>query len=153
MRFVPYVVLAAMLAPAPAQAASAAQGDAQFGTFVGARVQLRLGGRVPERARASLTIAPTRSTSSSGGEIRTQIGEGIAFNLAPGAQPSLTLAGVRADQILGMNQQGTTEADRKLGLSTGAWIGIGVVTAVILGAVVFSNYCDHKLSSICGDSE
>jgi len=101
------------------------------GAFVGARLQLPLGGQHSRQPRAALAAAPTHSRMSDRGMVQTRIGEGIALNLTPGARPTLTLAGVRADSTLGLRQQGQAGADDKLRISTGGWIAIGVGTVAL----------------------
>ena len=64
------------------------------GAFVGARLQLPLGGQHSRQPRAALAAAPTHSRLSDRGMVQTRIGEVIALNLTPGARPTLTLAGV-----------------------------------------------------------
>ena len=104
-----------------------------------------LRGNSGARPRAALTLAPTQSRISNSGLVRTRIGEGAAFNLATGAKPTVTLAGVRADQALGLRSAGEVNADRKLGMSTGAAIaiGVGVVAVLVVGGglIYLSNYC------------
>ena len=138
-KFVLSVTLAS-LAMAPVQAADWRQSqamDAQPGAFVGARVHLALGGKVPARPRAALTVAPTMSRTASNGMVRTSIGEGLALNFGPHSKPTLTLAGVRADTALGLQRQGQFDGDQKLGISKGGWIAIGVGVVVVGGVALF----------------
>ena len=128
-------VIAAALITTPVQAAD--WSDVRPGTFVGAR--LTIGGRTGKRPLAALTIAPTQTRMSSEGMTNMRIGEGIALNLTPGAKPTLTLAGVRADAVLGLQRNGDLDSDRKLGVSTGGWVAIGIGAAVLVGAAVFYN--------------
>ena len=126
-------VLIAGLTAAPVQAAD--WSEARPGAFVGAR--LTIGGKTGRRPVAALTVAPTRSRISHNGMSSLKIGEGIALNLAPGTRPTLTLAGVRADTALGLRRSGHIESDKKLGISTGGWVAIGLgVVAVAGGAFV-----------------
>jgi hypothetical protein len=126
---------AAGLFVAPAQAADWKDRAAivQPGTFVGAR--LTIGGRTGQRPRAALTIAPTQTRTSHDGFSSMRIGEGIAFNLTPGAKPTLTLAGVRADTVLGLHRNGSIDAGRKLGVSEGGWVAIGVGVVALAGGL------------------
>ena len=148
MRFAYYALIAAMLTHVPAQAADwpDPQRDSRFGAFVGVRLQLRAGGTEGGRARASFAIAPTRSTYLGNGEIRTRIGEGLALEFSPSHAPHATLAGMPVAQSLGMTRgEGGPESDRKLGVSTGAWVGLGLGAAALAGAVIFLsqvNDCD-----------
>lgn len=114
------------------------------GAFVGAKVELSLGGKSAARPRAALALAPTINRISSGGVARTSIGEGLALNFGPKSRPTLTLAGVRADTALGLRPDGDVNADRELGISTGGWVAIGagtLLTAVAAAYVVKSNEC------------
>ena len=135
MKIAVMAIIATGLITAPVQAAD--WSDVRPGTFVGAR--LTIGGKTGKRPVAALTIAPTQTRLSSDGVTSMRIGEGIALNLAPGAKPTLTLAGVRADAVLGLQRDGDLNSDRKLGVSTGGWIAIGVGAAVLVGAAVFYN--------------
>ena len=112
--------------------------DIRPGTFVGARLRVPLGSQRASSPRAALTIAPTQSRISQDGMIRTGIGEGFALNFTRGSKPSLTLAGVRADQALGL-QQGRSVGGTRLGVSTGGWVAIGVGVAALVGGLVVLN--------------
>ena len=137
-------MIATSLLAAPAQAAE--WNDVRPGTFIGAR--LTIGGQNGGRPSAALTFAPTQHRISGDGLTSMKIGEGIALNLTPGAKPTLTLAGVRADTALGLQRGGVHDSDRQLGISTGGWIAIGVTAALIGGAAVFyaaaTNCEDHE---------
>jgi len=149
--FVP--VLVASLIAAPAQASDPAV-DLGLGTFVGARAKLSFGGHARARPQAALTIGPTRSSVSSDGIVRTRIGEGLTLNFV-GPKPTLTLAGVRADQALGLKPSGKTDAGNKMGMSSTGWIwvGAGVAAAVVAGIILHDSYCDTHIASHCGDAE
>ena len=127
------VMVVAGLIAAPARAAE--WNDVRPGTFIGAR--LTIGGHHGARPRATLTVAPTQTRTSHDGLSRMRIGEGIAFNLTPGTKPTVTLAGIRADTVLGLHRNGDIDADRKLGVSTGGWIAIGVGVAAVAGGAYF----------------
>jgi hypothetical protein len=142
-----------MAVPAQASAAEYHASETRMGAFVGAQFRLSLGGKSGARPRAGLALAPVASRASSRGEIRTNIGEGIALNFNAGSKPSLTLAGVRADRALGLAGAREVGAKNKMGLSTGAWVGIGVVAAIGVTTLLFIDYCNDKESSLCGDSE
>lgn len=149
MKFTRYAVLAAMLIPVPAQAAdrSDVQFESRVGAFVGARVKLRFGGPDAGRAQTSLAIAPTHSTYSRRGEIRTRMREGLAFEFSPRETPRATLAGMPVKQILGMSRSNSALDENRLGISTGGWVAIGVGVTALAGAVWFvseMNKCeDH----------
>ncbi|MFL6729112.1 MAG: hypothetical protein ACJ8E3_04545 [Sphingomicrobium sp.] len=123
---------------APAGAASDRAGsELRPGSFVGAQLKLSLGGKTSSKPLAALTIAPTRSQISATGAVRTTIGDGLALNFAPESRPTFTLAGVRADTALAPQRGRGTDAQPKLGVSTGGWVAIGVGVAVLVGGVYF----------------
>lgn len=138
------ILLTTVLLAEPVQAAGLTQnaGDVQFGTFVGARVRMSLGGDTPSRPDAALTIAPTLSRRAFDGSTRMRIGEGVALSFKPESKPSLTLAGVPADAALGLQRRGKVDANQKLGLSTVGWVAIGVGVAVVAGALLFKDALD-----------
>ena len=151
MRKLIFTVTAATLMMAPVQAADL-QGqamDMRPGGGGGAGVGAPGGPRPPPRPRAALAIAPTMNRISSAGMARASIGEGLALNFSPRTKPTLTLAGVRADQALGLRPQDQVEGDEKLGVSTGGWVAIGVGAAVLVGAAAFliAIDCDESDSS------
>ena len=128
MKYTAMAMIAAGLSSTPAQAAD--WGSVEFGTFVGAR--LTIGGGSGGRPSAALAIAPTQNRISNSGISSTRIGEGVALNLTPGAKPTLTLAGVRADAALGLRRAEAVNEDKKMGVSTGGWIAIGVGSAALI---------------------
>ena len=142
---------AVMVLVASALFASSAQAqdwsDVRPGTFVGAR--LTISGKTAGKPRAALTIAPIQTRTSHDGFRSMSIGEGFAFNLTPGAKPTLTLAGVRADRALGLHRNGSVDSDRKLGVSTGGWIAIGVGVAALVGGI----YVIHVLKEADENSD
>ena len=140
-------MIATVMITAPVQAAE--WNEVKAGTFIGAR--LTIGGKTGGRPSAALTIAPTQSRIAYDGFSSMKIGEGIALNLTPGAKPTLTLAGVRADRALHLNAD--ADGGDKAGPSTGVWIAIGVAAAVGAGALWYSDYCNDNESTLCGDSE
>lgn len=137
-RILASIILASLIA-SPAQAADWRDQtvDVRPGAFVGARVQLPLGGNKAVKPRAALTVAPTQHRVSANGATRTGIGEGLSLNFAPGSKPSLTLAGMRADQALGLTSGPATDYGRKLGLSDTATIALGAVAVLIVAGGVF----------------
>jgi opacity protein-like surface antigen len=148
-------VTAAALLVGQAQAADwpDQSADVRTGAFVGARIKLSLGGHGDSKPHAQLAMAPTRTNISSSGFARTRIGEGAAIDLQPGSKPSLTLAGMRADTALGLTRAGQIDPKNKMGLSTGAVIGIGLVVAIGVAVLWYKDYCDRKNGELCGDSE
>ena len=138
------ILIATGLITAPAQAAE--WNDVRPGTFIGAR--LTIGGKTGRKPIAALTIAPTQNRISYDGRPNMRIGQGLALNFAPGAKPTLTLAGTRADVVLGLKQGPATSHRAKNGMSDGAKIAIGVGVAALVGAVVFYAAATH-----CGDHE
>jgi hypothetical protein len=113
----------------PTQAADlqAQQSEVQPGNFVGARIKLPLGGPKPSQPQAQIALAPKRSRISNDGFVDPQIGEGVALNLNSAAKASLTVGGVPIDVA-------RTDAKRKLGISNGGWVAIGLgVVALAAG--------------------
>jgi hypothetical protein len=126
-----------LLGPVEASAAQYDVADVRPGTFVGTRFQIALGGKQASKPRIALAIAPTMTRISDGAGVRTSIGEGVALNF--GRKPTLTLAGVRADQALGLTPSRDEDAKHKLGVSTGGWIAIGVGTILVAGGLYMAN--------------
>ena len=135
------VMVASALFATPVQAAD--WNDVRPGTFVGAR--LTIGGNSGGRPRAALTIAPTQHRISNAGMTSMRIGEGIAFNLTPGSKPTFTLAGIRADQALGLTSGSSTTSRAMLGMSDEGKVAMGVGVALVLVAggtyLVLANRC------------
>lgn len=147
MRIAYVAMLAAMFSSVPAQAAGLpdAQQESRFGAFVGVRLQLRAGGPDAGRARTSVAIAPTRSAYLGNGEFRTRVGEGLALEFSSHAKPRATFAGLPAAQAFGFTSTERQDDERKLGISSGGWVGIGLGAAALAGAVIFLsqvNDCD-----------
>ena len=130
----PLLVASSMALPTSAAAAPYDNTDVRPGAFVGARIQLPLGGKSSRKARAALAIAPTSSRISDGSIVQTRIGEGITLSF--GSKPNLSLAGVRADRALGLVSVKGLDSGEKVGLSKGGWIAVGV-GAVVLGAAIY----------------
>jgi hypothetical protein len=126
-----------LLAPVEVAAAQYEAIDVRPGTFAGARFQIAFGGKQASKPRVALAIAPTMTRISDGAGVRTSIGEGIALNF--GRKPTLTLAGVRADQALGLTPSNDADAKHKLGVSTGGWIAIGVGVVAVAGGLYFAH--------------
>ena len=133
------ILLVSALVTSPVQAADwrSQTTDVRPGTFVGARVQIPLGGRAAARPRASLTLAPTMSRISSTGMVRTEIGDGLALSFGPRSKPELTLGGIRADTALGLHRNGDPNAGRKHGVSSGGWVAIGLGSAAIIAGGLY----------------
>lgn len=108
--------------------------DTRPGAFVGAR--LTIGGKT-RRPQAALTIAPTQNRISHNGMSSMKVGEGLALNLTPGARPTLTLAGVRADSALGLQRDRQVDSDEKLGVSSGGWVAIALGSAAIIAGGLY----------------
>ena len=89
MRRVLIAIMVSALMAGEAQAAEWQNQGAEVrtGAFVGAKLKLSLGGRADAKPHAQLAIAPSRSSISNAGFIRTRIGEGAAFELRPGGKP------------------------------------------------------------------
>src|SRR5512139_3592649 len=110
---------------APAQANPLNFQRSGVGTFVGARVQLSLGGSVRPRPRAAFTVAPTRRTVS-GRSVQTRIGEGAALSFSPGTSPpAFTLAGKPAKSILPLRPSDLAPTGSKVHLSSAGWAAVG----------------------------
>lgn len=130
-------IVASTIIAAPANAAEWQNSiDTRTGAFVGARLQMSLGGKTA-RPRAALAIAPTRSTISGTGMIRTNIGDGVALNFGQQAKPTLTLAGVRADTALGLRRDRDLDSDKKLGVSSGGWVAVALGSAAIIAGGLY----------------
>jgi hypothetical protein len=129
--------------PLQANAAQYQNGDVRMGAFVGARFQIQLGGRESSRPRAALTLAPTLNRTSGNGINRTIIGEGVALNFGPGSRPALTLAGVRADTALALHRNGNVDSEKRLGISSGGWVAIGLGVVAIGGGLYFLHLVDE----------
>ena len=132
--FLILLIAGSLALPSPAVAATYDNSDVRPGAFVGARIQLPLGGKSSRKARAGFAIAPTRSHLSDGAIVQTRIGEGIALNL--GSRPNLTLAGIPADRALGLAPAKGPESKQELGLSNGGWIAVGA-GVLVLGAAIY----------------
>ena len=152
LRKICVAAIAASVLTAPGHAASWQQSvssdfqtssaSVRTGAFVGARFVTSLGPRTS--ARAQISLAPTISRTSGNGMVSTKFGEGLALNFGARARPSLTIAGTRADVALGLNQRGSVDGENKLGISTGGWVAIGLVTAAVVGYVAFAAYVREK---------
>ena len=130
-------MIATCLIATPVRAAD--WNDVRPGAFVGAR--LTIGGKTG-RPQAALAIAPTQSRISQSGMSRTKIGEGIALSLTPGARPALTLAGVQLDTALNPRLDSDPNPEKKLGVSKGGWVAIGVGTVAVVAGGLYL-YADH----------
>jgi hypothetical protein len=141
MRNILVTLIIATLLAGPAEAANWQDQtiDTRSGAFLGARLKLPLGHSAAVKPRAELAFAPTQSRISSGGLVRTRIGEGLAFGFTPKAKPTLTLAGVRADTALGLTREGKSKVEQRLGVSTGGWVAIGL-GAVLVGVGAYYVY-------------
>lgn len=132
----------------PAAAANFEQGaSVQTGTFAGARVRISLGGNQPDRKfRAGLTLAPTLRSQSISGETRMRIGEGLELGFNGKRPLALSLAGRPVDRLL-------PNADKKLGLSTGGKVALGVGAAALIGVGVYFAAAIHcnELKDECGE--
>ena len=141
-----FIAAAALLA-APVQARDWADQTTSrhAGTFVGAQLHVGFRGKAIERPRATFGIAPTLSRMSTHGGVHTRIGEGLALSFAASSKPELTFGGVRADRALGFTRDDGRATGLKQGVSTAGWIGIGVGTVLVVGAVGVALWADHVL--------
>jgi hypothetical protein len=127
-------VAATAVLTVPAHGASL-QADAETiraGAFVGARLRLPLSAGGSRKLQAALSVAPLRSYRSGAASAVTYIGEGVAVDFASG-RPALTLGGYSTPAALGLRRQGVVTDKQRLGISTGGWIAIGLLT---VGAIV-----------------
>jgi hypothetical protein len=129
-----------LLAPVEATAAQYEVTDVRPGTFAGARFQIAFGGKQASKPRVALAIAPTMTRISDGAGVHTSIGEGVALNF--GRKPTLTLAGMRADQAFGLAPSKEVNAEHKLSVSTGGWIAIGIGAVAVAGGLYFVHLMD-----------
>ena len=139
-----------IVAAQPAAAASLQETAAvQSGTFAGARIRLSLGGGQEHRKfRAGLTFAPTLRTQAISGETRMRFGEGIELGFAGQRPLALTLSGRPVSRMLpGGNK---SEDERRLGISTGGYVAIGVGVAALVGAfILYQDLKDGSLTDCC----
>jgi hypothetical protein len=77
------------------------------------------------------------------------MGEGVSLGLA-NRKLVFSIGGVPAAMALGLRKQGDVEAERKLGISTAGWIGIGALVAVGTFLVVSNLTCIGKDKDFCG---
>ena len=131
----------------PAAAANFEDGaSVQSGTFAGARIRLTLGGNQQDRKfRAGLTLAPTLRSQTISGRTQMRLGEGLELGFTGERPLALSLAGRPIDRLLPGD-------DKKLGLSTGGKVAIGVGAALLIGAGAFyvAIQCDEDERE-CGD--
>jgi len=133
----------------PAAAASLEETTTvQRGTFAGARIRISLGGRQQDQKfRAGLTVAPTLRSQTISGETRTRIGEGLELGFTGKRPLALSLAGRPVSGLLPGG--GKSEDERRLGISTGGYVAIGVGAALLVGGLVF--YLDAKDGTLNDD--
>ncbi len=137
MRKIVISLVAASVVAQPLEAAGwQDQGfEVRRGAFIGAQFRVSLGGEARPKARAQLMIAPTQSLVSSDGKVRAAIGQGFGFGVTSGERPTLTLAGVRADLALRPQRGNAVDRGKKMGISKGVAIGLGVLA--IAGGAYF----------------
>ena len=97
--------------------------------FAGARFKLPLG-TAHARPSAQLTISPARSAISVSGMLTTRVGDGIGLELA-GQRPTLSFAGASAKDL---------EGARRMGISTGVWVGVGVAVVAVGGILLWAEH-------------
>jgi hypothetical protein len=137
------LVGAQLLAAAqPARAAEFEPSAGQrMGAFGGVRVRLPLDGRLPDRLRAGLTVAPALHSRAIDGESRLQIGEGVEIGLRGHEPLRLRIAGQDLRR-LAAQQSGNDEEDDG-GIPTGAWIAGGIVLVAVAGVVFVAIALDN----------
>ena len=118
--------------------------DMETGTFTGARVRISFGGPARERVRAGFTFAPTVRADYQDGRVHTRIGEGLEFGFNGRGPAQFSLAGTPVNRLA----PGRTGPDgQRLGISTLAWVGIGL-GVVVIGVLALAEAC--RAGDICG---
>ena len=133
-----------MLAAQPAMAADLGDDRGasvqRNGAFAGARLRVPLGGPAGQKVRGGLTMAPVLQGRQADGSVRTRFGEGLELGFAGRDRPELSLGGRSFAQLT----QGRTGPDgRKLGVSTVAWVAIGVGVALVVVTAAFVAAMEH----------
>jgi hypothetical protein len=104
--------------------------EIQGGAFGGVRLRVPLGGRVRDnRVRAGFAFAPTVSSRSRDGAVRTRIGEGLELGVTGREPVRLSLAETPVNRLA---QGGWGPDGRRLGISTLGWIALGVGAAIVI---------------------
>src|SRR4051812_26670740 len=101
-----------------------AGGQIERGTFVGARFRVSLG-RSDEKAHAGLALTATQRAP---GRAELRFAKGLELGYAGDARLRLSLHGQPVSRLA---PGGAGPDDRKLGISTVGWIGIGVGVVVL----------------------
>ena len=132
MRQAPLLLAMIALTAAPAQAQHWRGGAPGIGAggFIGARLQVSLGSDTGAKARAQLALAPTASRIDPNGMVQTRIGDGLALDFARNS-PTLLVARTPVERL---PRQG-----RKMGISTVAWVGIGVSVVAVGGFLLWAD--------------
>ena len=144
------VAAQAIVAAHPAAAASLEEtATVQSGTFAGARIRLSFGGgQMDRKFRAGLTMAPTLRTQAITGESRMRFGEGVELGIAGRRPLVLSLAGRPVGRLLPGGS--SPDDERRLGISTGGYVAIGVgVAALVGGFILYQDVKDGSLSDCC----
>lgn len=122
----------------PARAADLGRTETQqVGAFGGLSLRVPLGASHDRRVRAGLAFAPVAQSRAQDGAVRTRIGEGLELGIAGDRPLELSFAGQRLDRI----------GDRRAGISTLGWVGIGVGVLAV-GVVLLFESC--RAGDICG---
>ena len=132
-----------MAAAQPVAAAGLVEADRpHLGTFAGLRLRMPLDGPAHQRSvRAGLALAPTVHRSAIDGALRMRMGESFELGLVGNEPLRLSIGGTPVSRL----RQGPVGPDgRRHGISTVAWVGIGV--AVVAAGVV-------TLFILCRDGE
>lgn len=128
----------------PAWAADLTAGDVaaprQLSAFAGARLRMPLGGGETPQAGLALTSALRNGAT---GQLRFAKGAELGFS-GDDAAIRLMLAGTPASRL---TQGGTDPTGRKLGVSTVAWVAIGVGVLAVAAFSVLQLCADGE---ICG---
>lgn len=124
------VLMALTSTPAAARDWRDQQVDSRPSAFAGAQVKLAIGGAKSKKPSAQLTIAPARSAVDGSGMLTTRIGDGVGLEFAA-KRPQLTFAGTTAKEF--------ADAKHKMGISTVAWVGIGVAVVAVGGFLLWAD--------------
>lgn len=138
-----------IVAAQPAAAASLQEtATVQSGTFAGTRIRLSLGGGQERKFRAGLTFAPMLRSQTISGETRMRFGEGVEWGFAGQRSLALSLSGRPVSRLLPGGSK--SEDERRLGISTAGYVGIGVGVAALVGAfVLYQDAKDGSLTDCC----
>jgi hypothetical protein len=114
------------------------QSRVQMGAFAGARLRLQLGGAKP-KASAGLTLASMGRSQAQDGRVAHRFGEGVAFGMADGRPPGLSVAGQPlkpAKMALRDKDEAEDEDDGLSPLAIGGIVVGGLALAAVVGYAI-----------------